>query len=159
MIVPRKLVARWFGIFDAHGEVSDGARHSDLIFDLPGCGVAKFEGAEVFGEASDAGACFHPTPTGGLLLSSDGAAPLAAALSIPDAMWTRIKARWTVADPDLVMFGHRLDGRRLKKGEHVRVRLAKGTYAIDVCDGFEAEVRVGRAAEDVELSVIRFTKR
>lgn len=162
VVMPRRLANRWFGIFDEAGEVSETAPdHSELVFEMNGVGVAKFAGAQILGNPSDTSAFFHPTATGGLLITWQGADShagcLAAALSIADDEWTRTKLRWKVGDGDLIMFGHRLDGRALKKADQLAVRLAPGTYRVEVAST-EAIVRVGKQDEDTSVSVIRLTR-
>jgi hypothetical protein len=104
---------------------------------------------------------FVPSRAGGTIVGWTGADSVAGCMAvagaIPESCWRRTKLRWRITDGALVMFGHRLDGRRLTKRDRVELRLVPGTYRIDYCANFDAVVRVGRRNENTRISAIRLT--
>ena len=151
VIIPRTHAASWKG-----REIDDRMR------------AVKVGGGMALVVSMQGGITFWPTKTGGLVVIRVGAdslaASIAAALSIPDAMWKKASAQLAVAtgSEDFLIFDAQESGSDATSGRVedgiASMRLAAGTYDVAAVWNFEATVVVGKTREETSIAALRLRR-
>jgi hypothetical protein len=170
MVVPKKYLPDWGGIGD--GEDEDAGTDYDRACDVSGVAAIKIGKGKGLVISEPGGVMWWPTKQGGLLVIWLGADSttgcVAAALSIPDKSWKKESAKLVVEKGagTFVIFDSASAGKELKKtgkigpddNQTAELELAPGTYAIDSCWSWEAEVKVGKKVEATMIAALRLRR-
>jgi hypothetical protein len=162
VIAPKLHMPAWTG----------GGGDYDRACDVNGVASIKIGKGQGLVISEPGGTSFWPTDDGGLLVIWVGAdsmtACIAAALTIPEKQWKKTKAKLTVAKDarTFVIFNSYARGTELKPNGKIgfeddttaTFELAAGSYAIDTCWNWEAEVKVGKKIEETMVAAIRLRR-
>ncbi|MBA3395558.1 MAG: hypothetical protein H0T89_23115 [Deltaproteobacteria bacterium] len=157
VIVPRASLNAWGGL----AEDGEDTRDFDRACAAGPLATLDVDGRPALVIGQDAGMAFHPTDDGGVIIQWIGADSeagiLSAALSIPADQWKPTKLRWNVGDGELVMIGAPTPGK-CATCERVDIKIPPGTYALETCERFRADVRVGKQLQPTLLGAVRLVK-